>query len=143
MFTASATEGPDMQQLYSNGPSTASELAQLYGNAVNTSGGADVESGTATGHTKLFIGQIPKSVDEAYLQPFFSSFGVVSELIVIRDKNDMSTHQGAAFVTYQTMEAAALAVENLHDKIRLPNVSPRTPSPLLPPQAPRSKEAGG
>ena len=101
------------------------ELAHLYngssGSVGETEGG---EGGQGQSHTKLFVGQIPRGVDQAYLLPFFSSFGVVSELSVIRDKNDpTSPHQGAAFVTYKTMEAAALAVENLHDKIRLPNVS--------------------
>lgn len=88
------------------------ELAHLYngssGSVGETEGG---EGGQGQSHTKLFVGQIPRGVDQAYLLPFFSSFGVVSELSVIRDKNDpTSPHQGAAFVTYKTMEAAALAV---------------------------------
>ena len=72
--------------------------------------------------TKLFVGQIPKDMEEAYLFPFFTSFGTVVDLSIIRDKTDLS-HQGCAFVTYKFPASATMAIEQLHDKVRLPNVS--------------------
>lgn len=77
---------------------------------------------SGNGGVKLFVGQIPKDMEESYVFPFFSSFGTVTDLTIIRDKNNLS-HQGCAFVTYKSSSAAALAVEQLHDKVRLPNVS--------------------
>ncbi len=42
---------------------------------------------------KLFVGQIPKDMNEDILLPFFAEFGPVAELTVIRDKVNQS-HKG-------------------------------------------------
>lgn len=89
--------------------------------------------------------KIPKDMDEDLLLPFFSEFGPVAELTVIRDKInqthkgfvtqrlpvllDLFTHAvrpnsfvGCAFLTYCMQQSARRAVDQLHDKIKLPNV---------------------
>ena len=42
---------------------------------------------------KLFIGQVPKTVDEAELRAVFEPFGRIHELVVIRDRNT-GAHKG-------------------------------------------------
>ena len=42
---------------------------------------------------KLFIGQIPKDMDEEALTPYFAEFGPIFELTIIRDKNT-KIHRG-------------------------------------------------
>jgi len=69
---------------------------------------------------KLFIGQIPKDMDEDTLRPYFAEFGPIFELTVIRDKTTR-IHRGCAFLTFCHKMSALHAVEQLHDKIKLPN----------------------
>ena len=73
---------------------------------------------------KLFVGQIPKDMNEDILLTFFAEFGPVAELTVIRDKVNQS-HKGCAFLTYCMQQSARKAVDQLHDKIKLPNVRDR------------------
>ena len=110
------------------GPSGLGGEASLPGMATSSvaesSAGTKMEIGDAStlSMRKLFVGQIPKDMEEPFLFPFFSCLGAVVDLTIIRDKVDMS-HQGCAFVTYKTTEAARMAIDQLHDKVRLPNVS--------------------
>lgn len=69
---------------------------------------------------KLFVGQIPKDMDEDELRPYFSEFGPILELTVIRDKATKQ-HRGCAFLTYARKQNASRAIQQLHDKIKLPN----------------------
>eukprot|EP01041_Mallomonas_annulata_P002639 gene2639-5177_t len=69
---------------------------------------------------KLFIGQIPKEMDEDSLRPYFAEYGPIFELTIIRDKST-KIHRGCAFLTYCHKFSAIHAVEQLHDKIKLPN----------------------
>lgn len=69
---------------------------------------------------KLFIGQIPKDMDEDTLRPYFSEFGNIFELTIIRDKTT-KIHRGCAFLTYSHKISALHAIQELHDKIKLPN----------------------
>eukprot|EP01098_Paradermamoeba_levis_P014946 TRINITY_DN734_c0_g1_i1.p1 TRINITY_DN734_c0_g1~~TRINITY_DN734_c0_g1_i1.p1 ORF type:complete len:348 (+),score=75.32 TRINITY_DN734_c0_g1_i1:49-1092(+) len=68
---------------------------------------------------KLFVGQIPKSLDEAALRPFFEPYGNLLEVAVIRDKAT-GTHKGCAFVTYSTRAEAENAMQNLHNVKKIP-----------------------
>ena len=70
---------------------------------------------------KLFIGQVPRDMDEDALRPIFEAFGPIVELSVIREKTN-GTHRGCAFLTYATRAAADVAVVELHNKHKLPNV---------------------
>jgi len=67
---------------------------------------------------KLFVGQIPREMDEDTLIPYFAEFGAIVELTVIRDRVT-KVHKGCAFVTYLDAESAQAAIEQLHDKIKL------------------------
>ena len=95
---------------------------------------------------KLFVGQVPKNFKEKDLKPYLDPYGPIHELIILRDKLDMS-HKGeepssvqrllnfpsvclgCAFVTYCSKTCAELAQEELHDKLVLPGVSDDSMSP--------------
>jgi RNA recognition motif-containing protein len=85
-------------------------------NSYNESDGIDTMPST-TG-VKLFVGQIPREMDEDTLIPYFAEFGPIIELTVIRDRLT-KTHKGCAFVTYLQIASAHQAIEQLHDKIKL------------------------
>jgi len=54
------------------------------------------------------------------LLSFFSEFGSIVDLSIIRDKFT-NAHKGCAFLTYSNRLSALKAVEELHDKVKLPN----------------------
>ena len=68
---------------------------------------------------KLFVGQIPKNLDESHLRPLFEGFGCIYELAIIRDKQT-NDHKGCAFISYYSREAAEHAIEQLHNKHQFP-----------------------
>ncbi len=45
--------------------------------------------------TKLFVGQIPKDMEEGGLLPHFQPFGEINEVKIIRDKNPQA-HKGTS-----------------------------------------------
>jgi len=74
------------------------------------------------GTAKLFIGQIPKTMTEAYLRPLFAPFGQLIEVAIIRNRQTGES-RGCAFVTYDNADSAELAIETLHGKQTLPGMS--------------------
>ena len=85
-----------------------------------TSGSGGVGNGNGEEGLKLFIGQIPRHMDEDDLRPYFVEFGHIVELTVIRDKST-KVHRGCAFLTYARKQSAINAIEALHDIVKLPN----------------------
>lgn len=80
---------------------------------------------------KLFVGQIPKDMEEEALRPIFAEFGAIFDLTVIRDKASGS-HRGCAFLTYTTKAAAEKALDALHNKRKLPKAqNPLQVRPLV------------
>eukprot|EP00752_Nemacystus_decipiens_P006128 g5526.t1 len=67
---------------------------------------------------KLFVGQIPKHMEEEDLRPTFNEFGEIFDLAVIRDKVS-GLHRGCAFLTYCARSSADAAIAALHGQRRL------------------------
>ncbi|KAI2489546.1 RNA recognition motif containing protein [Fragilaria crotonensis] len=82
---------------------------------------------------KLFVGQVPKMLNEEDIFPIFEPFGPLKELAVIRDKHT-GLHRGCAFVTYWSYADGENAQATLHDQFTFPGgrrpaqVKPAEPS---------------
>ncbi|XP_069136604.1 CUGBP Elav-like family member 2 isoform X10 [Argopecten irradians] len=63
---------------------------------------------------KMFVGQIPRSMDESDLKKMFEEFGPVFQLNVLRDKGTGQS-KGCCFVTFFTRKAALDAQNALHN----------------------------
>ncbi|RQM27616.1 hypothetical protein B5M09_007243 [Aphanomyces astaci] len=74
---------------------------------------------------KLFVGQVPRTMDEDELRPILENFGPLYDIVIIRDKIS-GAHRGCAFVTYCTRDAAEAAIDTLHNQVTLP----MSPNPL-------------
>ncbi|ELU11974.1 hypothetical protein CAPTEDRAFT_144233 [Capitella teleta] len=63
---------------------------------------------------KMFVGQIPRSMDESDLRKMFEEFGPVFQLNVLRDKVTGQS-KGCCFVTFYTRKSALEAQNQLHN----------------------------
>jgi len=68
---------------------------------------------------KMFVGQVPRSMDEEELREFFSEFGPVHQLNILRDKST-GVSRGCCFVTYFNRRDALEAQNRLHNVKTLP-----------------------
>lgn len=66
---------------------------------------------------KLFIGQVPKNMNEDELVFVFEPYGRILDLAVIRDRRS-GNHRGCAFVTYENGEDAMKVVSEMHGKYK-------------------------
>jgi len=64
---------------------------------------------------KLFIGNLPWSIDNDQLNEIFSKFGTIVEAVVITERHS-GRSKGFGFVEYETEEAAQKAIDELNEK---------------------------
>jgi CUG-BP- and ETR3-like factor len=64
---------------------------------------------------KLFVGMVPKKVDDSTLLALFAELGDLKELHLIRGPDGQS--KGCAFVKYFNQEAATRAIEVLNGRV--------------------------
>lgn len=64
---------------------------------------------------KVYVGNLPFSVDRDKLNGLFESYGEVEEAVVISDKFS-GRSKGFGFVTFKDDAAAQKAIEEMNDK---------------------------
>ncbi|XP_069987192.1 CUGBP Elav-like family member 1 isoform X6 [Penaeus vannamei] len=70
---------------------------------------------------KMFVGQIPRSMDENDLRKMFEEFGEVYQINVLRDKATGQS-KGCCFVTFFTRKAALEAQNQMHNIKTMPGM---------------------
>lgn len=101
----------------------------------------------ASGGSKIFVGGLDRSVDEGVVRSFFSQFGPVVEVLVMRDPHNHQS-RGFGFITFQRDDSAKVVLQNrYHDmmgkRVEVKSAVPRGQAP--PPQRgpPRSSQGYG
>lgn len=99
------------------GHTTEKEDAPEHDTSYEAAGGTE-ESDCSVEPTKLFVGQVPRSMEEADLFPVFEKYGPMEDVCIIRDKHT-GQHRGCAFVTFFSKESAEACENELHNKFTL------------------------
>ncbi|TPX42430.1 hypothetical protein SeLEV6574_g05609 [Synchytrium endobioticum] len=69
----------------------------------------------AVPNTKLFVGNLAWATDEYSLQSAFSAYGVITEAVILRDR-ESGRSRGFGFVTYASTEEASVAIQNMNGR---------------------------
>jgi len=64
---------------------------------------------------KLYVGNLPWSIDDKALQELFAAFGETTEAVLIKDKFS-GRSKGFGFVTFANEEDAKKAIAEMHEK---------------------------
>ena len=64
---------------------------------------------------KLYVGNLPWSIDDKALKELFTSYGDIEEAVLIKDKFS-GRSKGFGFVTFTDDAAAQKAIEEMHEK---------------------------
>lgn len=70
--------------------------------------------------SKLFVGQLPKNVDEQFVRELFAPYGEISSVYVIKRKPD--SKNGCAFVKFADRDMAQAAINALDGEIQMEGV---------------------
>ncbi|CAI9718289.1 CUGBP Elav-like family member 1-A isoform X1 [Octopus vulgaris] len=96
-----------------------SDFGEVYSNERNMNSQPQKEPDPDA--IKMFVGQIPRSMDENELRKMFEEFGPVFQLNVLRDKMTGQS-KGCCFVTFYTRKSALDAQNALHNIKTLPQM---------------------
>ena|SRR3989344_3050134 len=94
---------------------------------------------------KVYVGNLPFTVDDEKLREIFSPFGDIEEVQVIKDKFS-GRSKGFGFVTFTNKEDAEKAIAKLNDKeVEGRNLKVNEAKPMDPdrPRPPRRDFGGG
>jgi len=103
------------------------------------------ESSAGTSTAKVYVGNLPFSVDEDELRKLFSSYGEISEASLISDKFS-GRSKGFGFVTFAKSEDAKKAISEMNEKdiqgrpLKVSEAKPMDPDR---PRTPRRDFGGG
>lgn len=64
---------------------------------------------------KVYVGNLPFSIDEEGLKKLFESYGETEEVVLIKDKFS-GRSKGFGFVTFKDEESAKKAISEMNDK---------------------------
>lgn len=99
--------------------------------------------------TKIYVGNLPFSVSDEDLKALFSSYGEITEAVLIKDKFS-GRSKGFGFVTFSTEEAAQKAISAMNEKevqgraLKVTEAKPMDPDrPRSPPRRGFGGRSGG
>lgn len=67
---------------------------------------------------KLYVSMLSHATTEDEVRRMFEHFGPLSEVVVLRSKDEQALSKGSAFVKFQTKEAADLAIATMNQKVK-------------------------
>ena len=85
---------------------------------------------------KVYVGNLPYSIDSAKLKELFESYGEIEEATVISDKFS-GRSKGFGFVTFKEEDAAKKAIAEMNDKetdgrqLKVNEAKPKTKRQLM------------
>lgn len=114
---ANFTQSNMNQQNGSDDNGEENDLAQGEQEQENSETGAteEINSDYSGDVVKLFVGQVPRTMDEADLFPIFEKYGPMQDVAIIRDKHT-GQHRGCAFVTFFSKDSADACEKELHNQ---------------------------
>lgn len=120
--TTNVTQEDEQEVTKTNSGDGNASSSQGEGDTNNNTNAAqeegEDEEEAYTKPVKLFVGQVPKTMEEADLFPIFEKYGPMEDIVIIRDKHT-GQHRGCAFVTFLESECAQVCEKELHNKFVL------------------------